>query len=196
MHDSFLEGRKFISSGIFPVNLRPKRFIRREINIIPEKAGVIRITPDEYRSAQSSVWFNPNSIGDGRGNYTPEGNIAVMRGAKYDSNGPIFFSDMLITDQAMRDLASFLGFSNVNDYNSALATLGNNIFRGVASPSAIPATATYPFPIFVGTEKKQLPDNQGEFAASVPTRRPRATKDFIDFGHQFTTDFGNAFNLS
>ena len=88
-----------------------------------------RISPQEYLIARSSIWFNKFSLADGRGNLTPEANIAVMRGARFDGQGPLFLSDMLITDQAMRDLADYLGFSNVTDYQNALFVEQNKIFN-------------------------------------------------------------------
>lgn len=141
------------------------------------------ITPAEYAAATSSIWYNPNSLGDGRGNLTPEANIAVMRGARYDNYGPLFFSDMKITDKAMKDLATYLGFTNVNDYNSALLTEGSRIFLRAPKPDPIPATSSYPYPVITeGGEKEQLsdkPEGVSEGKAGDPPPRT-AYDDFVD----------------
>jgi hypothetical protein len=88
---------------------------------------------------------------DGKSNMTPESAIAVMRGANYDAQGPVLKSDMMIADQAMRDLADYLGFDSVVDYNNALMLEGNNIFKRAKTvtppPPNIEATSTYPFEV-------------------------------------------------
>lgn len=145
----------------------------------------VPITPQEYEAATSSIWYNPNNLADGRSNLTPEGNIAVVRGARYDSNGPLFFSDMVITDQAMRDLACYLGFRNVNDYNSALLTEGSGVFNRT-HPPIIPATATYPFPVIVQNGDKQiLSDKQkGDPETSAKSgRRAHGKPSIFDTGY-------------
>lgn len=117
-----------------------------------------RLTVEEFQAAMSSIWFNSYRFADGRGNLSPEAQIAVLRGARYDSQGPIFKSDMMITEQAMRDLADYLGFDSVIDYNTALMLEKNNIFKRAKTPlplpPEIPATAEYPF-------KLLTPDNLG-----------------------------------
>lgn len=140
------------------------------------------ITQAEYQAATSSIWYNPCSLTDGRGNLTPEANIAVLRGARYDNNGPIFPRDMFITDKAMRDLAKYLGFTNVNDYNSALLTEGTLIFsRAPSDTTPIPVTSHYPFPVIVqGGIKKQLSDTPEGESKGISGKRRRPQPDFFD----------------
>lgn len=136
----------------------------------------VTITPAEWAAATSSIWYNPCSLGDGRGNLTPEANIAVLRGARYDNSGPLYLSDMKITDKAMRDLATYLGFTNVNDYNSALLTEGARIFLRAPKPEPIPATSRYPYPVIVaGGEKEQLPDRQAGVSEGIVGPPPART---------------------
>ena len=110
-----------------------------------------RITQEEFLLAQTSIYYSPNKFADGRGNYSPEAILGMQRGARLDSNGPLFRSDMKIIDQAMRDLADYLNFTNVNDYLNAILTEGSKIFLRATTPLSppvnIPATSTYPFPL-------------------------------------------------
>jgi hypothetical protein len=181
----------------------------------------VTITLAEYNAATSSIWFNPYRFGDGRGNLDPAANIAVLRGARYDNNGPLFFSDMKITDKAMRDLAMYLGFgTDVNAYNAALLLEGNRIFlRGPKIPvtdncgdesedqtqapiPSIPATSSYPFPVIVqGGLTEQLSDKpagQSEGTIGPPVVSPPTIFDTgyvyngqVTLGGGLQDNFGN-----
>lgn len=159
------------------------------------------ITKAEFEAATSSIWFNPFLMADGRGNLTPEANIAVLRGARYDSNGPLFPRDMFITDKAMRDLATYLGFANVNDYNSALLTERSKIFDRVPAPPAIPATSTYPYPVIVAHgETEQLSDKPTGVSTGTIGPPSHGEPSLFDTGYYYNgqltpgaaTDFGNS----
>jgi len=170
------------------------------------------LTKAEWDAALSSIWFNPNLMGDGRFNLTPEANIAVLRGARYDNFGPLFPRDMFITDKAMRDLATYLGFRNVNDYNSALFIEGSKIFRRApkacpgrhrrhkAKKPPLPVTSTYPFPVIVeGGIKQQLTDMPTGESGAIPGKPSHGKPSIFDTGYYYegeympgaTDDFGS-----
>lgn len=164
-----------------------------------------KITQEELSAAQSCIFFSPNRLADGRGNMVPEAAVAILRGARYDTNGPLFRSDMIITDKAMRDLADFLGFDGPISYNNALMIEGNKIFqraqfKQIPLPESFPVNATYPFPIFIKNGVKQtIPDSQAGESIGTPRRGKRERGDFIDFStafggetfDRFITDHGN-----
>jgi hypothetical protein len=141
------------------------------------------LTPREFEAATSSIWYNPNSYADGRGNLGPAENIAFLRGAKFDNFGPIFWSDMKILTKSYIDLAHYLGFRDINHLNSALLTEGSKIFNRQSRPAPpqIPATASYPFPVFVaGGVTKVLSDKQlGDAETSAKSGRPAHGKPSI-----------------
>lgn len=84
---------------------------------------------NEILTARSSIFFNKFSFADGRGNYTPEALIGIMRGAKFDTWGvPMSSRDILILEKAMRDITAYLGFASVAEYADALEFEGNKIF--------------------------------------------------------------------
>lgn len=129
-----------------------------------------RLTLEEFLTAETSIYFSPTKFSDGRYNLTPEGLIAVLRHAHYDSNGPICRSDIVITDIAMNDLADYLGFNSVDAYNDCLLIEKNRIFRRaqhlcqcspIPLPPLVSATSIYPYPIltpsYLSTDPADLP---------------------------------------
>ncbi len=114
-----------------------------------------RITLEELGAAISSIYYNPYLVSDGRQNYSPEGQISLLRGAMLPYTGfAMTRYDARILNKAMEDLADFLNFTNVNDYCDALLTEGNKIWKRITD-SAIPAPTIkaahiYPFPLITG----------------------------------------------
>lgn len=160
------------------------------------------LTQEEFAVAKSSIWFNSYLFTDGRGNLTPEANIAVLRGANINflAGGLPTLRDKVIVDKAMRDLAAYLGFTNVNEYNSALMTQGNRIFDGV-QPPPVAATNTYPFPVIVeGGKKETPPGNPAGVSTGIAGPAPHDEPSLFDTGYYYNgirvggtgqADYGN-----
>lgn len=145
------------------------------------------LTVQEILAAKQSIFYSPNLFADGRGNLTPEATIAQIRGARFDARGPATSRDMKILDKAMRDLATYLGFSNVNDYTSALLTDGPRVFdRTPAAP--VPATATYPFPVIVGGgDRKQISDKKAGQSEGIIGDQAHAEPTIFDTGYTYNS---------
>jgi hypothetical protein len=102
---------------------------------------------------------------------------------------------MLIIDKAMRDLADYLGFSNVNEYTSAMLTDGPRVFDRAPSPY-VPATATYPFPVIVGSEKKQISDKKAGESTGTIGDQAHAEPTIFDTGYYYNSQITMGAGLS
>lgn len=94
--------------------------------------SVPALSLNEVLTAKGSIFFNKFAFGDGRTNLSPEGRIAMLRGGRFDRYGhPIANKDLLILEQASKDLATYLGFSNTTAYQEAVFYEGSSIFNRV-----------------------------------------------------------------